>query len=217
MLRSMAPGVHVADVPLRFFGVEVGARMTVLELEGGLLLHSPVPIDPALLERLGTPRWVLAPNKLHHLFTKPWVERGLEAWAAPGLPEKRRDISFAGVAEAGPTPFGDEVAWLPVRSFSFSNEVALLHRPSGTLVLADLVFHFSQSAPWLTRAAMTCAGGYPGCQATVLERALMKRDLARTEIGAIADWPFDRIIMAHGDVIDSGGKQAFRNAYRWLG
>lgn len=217
MLRTLAPGVHVADVPLRFFGIELGARMTVLELSGGLLLHSPVPVDPALLEPLGTPRWVLAPNKLHHLYVGEWADRGLEAWGVAGLPEKRGDLSFAGIAEPGPTPFGDEVAWVPITSFPFSNEVALLHRPSGTLLVADLLFNIPATAPWLTRAAMTCAGGYPGCSTTILERGLMRRKAARREIAEIADWSFDRIVLGHGAVVEQGGKQAFLDAYRWLG
>ncbi len=216
MLRPIAPGVHVADVPLRFFGVELGTRMTVLQLEGGLLLHSPVPLDPALLEPLGTPRWVFAPSKLHHLYAKPWIDRGLEAWGAPGLPDKRPDLTLSGIAEPGPTPFGDEVAWLPLRSFPITNEVALLHRPSGTLIVADLVFHVPPTAPWLTRAAMAVIGGYPGCCTTALEWVGMKRSLARREIGAIADWPFDRIVMAHGAVLESGGQAAWRRAYAWL-
>ena len=54
----------------------------------------------------------------------------------------------------------------------------LLHRPSRTLVVTDLAFHFTRDAPLLTRLAMRCACGYPGCQSTVLERIGMKRPLA---------------------------------------
>ena len=77
-------------------GLEVGARMTVLALEGGLLVHSPVAVDPETVAHLGTPRWVVSPNKLHHLHIGPWIEGGLEGWAAPGLPEKRPDLAFSG-------------------------------------------------------------------------------------------------------------------------
>lgn len=216
-LRQIAPGVHVAEAPQRFFGVEVGARMTVLELEGGLLVHSPVAIDPEAIAHLGTPRWVLAPNLFHHLYVGPWVEAGLEAWAAPGLPDKRPDVSFDGVVERGARPFGDEVALLPLECFPLSNEVAVLHRPSGTLIVCDLVFNFPTTAPWTTRAAMRCLCGYPGCRTTLLERVGMRREVARRELATLDGWAFDRLVMAHGEVIGSGGKEALRGAFDWLG
>ncbi|MDD9947536.1 MAG: hypothetical protein OXU20_41230 [Myxococcales bacterium] len=215
-LRTLAPGVHVAEATQRFSGLSVGARMTVLELTGGLLVHSPVAIDPAALGHLGAARWVLAPNLLHHLHVGTWVAAGLEAWAAPGLPDKRPDIRFHGVVETDTCPFGSDIRLLALQCFPFTNEVVLLHRPSRTLVVADLVFNFPPTAPWLTRAAMWCLCGYPGCRTTLLERAGMHRPTARQELRTLAEWDFDRVIMAHGDIIETGGKAAMLNAFRWL-
>ncbi|MEM7160513.1 MAG: hypothetical protein AAF799_47185 [Myxococcota bacterium] len=215
-LRTIAPGVHVTEAHQRFFGIEVGARMTVLELEGGLLVHSPVAIDPKSVAHLGTPRWVIAPNLLHHLYVGPWVDAGLEAWGAPGLPEKRSDLDFAGVLDSTSHPFGDEIEVMPMTCSAQTNEVAVLHRPSRTLIVCDLLFNFSAAAPWFTRFAMRCMGGYPGCRTTVLERLTFRRDAARKEVAALAGWDFDRMIMAHGDVIERGGRQALRGAFDWL-
>jgi hypothetical protein len=216
-MRTLADGVHVLERPQRFFGLEVGTRMTVLELSDGLLVHSPVDLDPESLSSLGKPRWVLAPNLLHHLYVGRWLEAGLQGWAARGLPQKRPDLHFAGVIEPGASPFGDEIVLLPLTCFPFSNEVLVLHKPSRTLVLTDLVFHFPPTAPLATRVAMRCAGGYPGCRATLLEKVLMHRETARREIGELLELDFDRVIMAHGDVIETGGKAALASAYRWLG
>lgn len=216
-MRKLADGVHVVDAPQRFLGVELGARMTVLETDQGLLVHSPVAADPSVLEPLGDPRWVVAPNKLHHLYVGPWIDAGLEAWAAPGLPDKRRDLSFAGVLSSDDHPFGDSIAVFPTKAFAFTNEVAFLHRPSRTLVVADLVFHVTERAPWATRAAMTLLGGYPGCCTTVLERVGFDRPVARRELGELLDQDFDRLVMAHGEVIETGGREALRGALHWLG
>jgi len=216
MLRQLAPGVHVAEAPQRFLGLEVGARMTVLALRDGLLVHSPLSMDPAALEPLGTARWVLAPNLLHHLYAGPWADAGLELWGASGLPAKRPDLHFAGVIDGDTNPFGDEVALLPLTCFPMSNEVAVLHRPSRTLVVTDLLFNLSPDAPWTTRAAFRCLGGYPGCRTTLLERVGIRREVARREIGTIANWDFDRVILAHGDVVETGGRDALRRAFAWL-
>ncbi|MEM1009866.1 MAG: hypothetical protein AAGJ35_12790, partial [Myxococcota bacterium] len=111
--REITPKLYVVETPQRFWGLEVGARMTILRLEGGLLLHSPVRIDASLLEPLGILRWALAPNRLHHLYMGPWIDAGLEAWAAPGLPAKRPDLKFHAVVGQDPHPFGEEVALFP--------------------------------------------------------------------------------------------------------
>ena len=79
------------------------------------------------------------------------------------------------------------------------------------------MFHFTRAAPWLTRASMWCSAAYPGCRASILERVGMKRALAREEIGGLLEFDFDRLVMAHGAVIERGGKDALRGAYRWLG
>ena len=215
-MRPLAQDLFVVEAPQRFLGLELGTRMTVLNLDGDLLLHSPVPLDPSILEAHGRPRWVLAPNRLHHLHVGPWLDRGLEGWGAPGLPAKRPDLALAEVTDRA-TPWGDAVELLPTRSLPLVSEVALHHRPSRTLVLTDLVFHLPSSAPWLTRAAMRAAWGYPGCRSTLLERLFMRRDRARTELRTLLALDFDRLVMAHGEVIDTGGKDALRSAYAWLG
>lgn len=209
--------VYTFEAPQRFLGLPLGCRMTVIDIAGGLLLYSPIAVEPEAITALGTPRWLLSPNKLHHLYAGPWLERGLEGWAAPGLPEKRPDLSFDHVVEARCSPFGDDVELIPLRCFKMANEVVLHHRPSRTLVVTDLVFNFTRDDPWITRAAMWCSGAYPGCRASVLERVGMDRTIARVEIAALLELDFDRLIPAHGAIIETGGKDALRGAYRWLG
>lgn len=215
-LRPVAPGVHVAEGNLRIAGLALGARMTVLELSGGLLVHSPIALPPSSIAGLGEPRWVVAPNLMHHLYVGPWVEAGLEGWAAPGLGKKRPDVRFSGELIGEPHPFGSDVRVYTLRCFGLTNEVVLLHRPSRTLVVSDLVFNIPRHAPWFTRVAMRCIGGYPGCRVTALERWGMRRGLAREDLSTIAGWDFDRVIMAHGQIIETGGKAALLDAFRWL-
>ena len=209
--------VHTFDTQLRFFGLEVGSRMTVIDLDGQLLLHSPIDVDPGVLAPLGTPRWLLAPNRLHHLHVGPWLARGVEGWTAPGLAARRPDVRFEHVVDEACEPFGDAVRLMPLRCFSLTNEVVLLHRPSRTLVVTDLVFNFTRDTPALTRAALWCGGAYPGCRASIFERLGMKRAIAREEIGSLLELDFDRLVLAHGAIVESGGKDAVREAYRWLG
>lgn len=218
-MRPLDDGLWVAEAPQRFFGVELGARTTLLRTSAGLLLHSPVAATPdlvAAVDAIGPVRWLLAPNRFHHLHVGGWVARGVEPWCALGLREKRPDVAWAGDV-AGGHPFGSDVALVQTRSLALTNEVALVHRPTRTLVLTDLAFNLAPTAPLLTRVAMACACGYPGFKATLLERVLMRRDLARTELAEILALDFDRVVVAHGEVVERGGKDLLRQAYAWLG
>ncbi len=215
-MRTLAPGLHVLEAPQRYLGLEVGARMTVLETDRGVLVHSPIAVDPGSLA-VGKARWVVAPNKLHHLYVRPWIEAGAAGWVAPGLVHKRPDLAGAGTLASDTEPFGPDVGVYAMACFPMANEVVFLHRPSRTLVVTDLVFHFTPQAPLLTRAAMACLCGYPGCRTTLLERVGFRREVARREVAQLLTLDFDRLVMAHGEVIETGGREALRGALGWLG
>jgi hypothetical protein len=42
------------------------------------------------------------------------------------------------------------------------------------------------------------------------------RDAARQSLERILTWDFDRVVVAHGDVLESGGHEALRTGYAWL-
>jgi hypothetical protein len=223
MLRALSSDLWITERPLRFGGVELGARMSAVRLrDGGLFLHSPVALDAELrseLAALGTPRFAVAPNRLHHLFIGAYREAfpGIQLFAAPGLPEKRRDLVFDAVLGDDPAPgWAGEIDQAFVGGYPMLNEVAFCDRRSRTLLTCDLVFNVGPGAPWLTKAAFIAVGGY-GFGPTLLERlAIRDRTIARRAFEKILSWDFDRVVMAHGDVLERGGREAMRSAYGWL-
>ena len=110
----------VAETPLRLLGLEVGARMTVVRLPGSkLLLHSPVATSDELVrevQALGSVAYLVAPNRLHHLFVADWKRACPDAsiHVAPGLDSKRADLSIESVlADFDPeNPPGEPVVLL---------------------------------------------------------------------------------------------------------
>lgn len=224
-MRRIDASLWVAERPLRFLGaVELGTRMTVVRLrDGGLLLHSPVALDEPLrvaLSRIGTPRHVVAPNRFHHLFVGEYRAAFPEArlYAAPGLPEKRPDLHFDAVLPGEtPMPWGDEFDMELFAGLPVMNEVVSFHRASGTLLLCDLAFHYGPEAPLLTRLCFRLVGGYGRFGPTAVEKLLVRdRAGARASLERILAWDFDRVIVAHGKVVESGGRAALRAAYDWL-
>lgn len=211
--------------PLRFIGgVELGARMSVARLrDGSLFLYSPVGLDDRLrreLEQLGQVRHVVAPNRFHHLFIGDYRQAFPEArlHAAPGLAEKRPDLHFDAVLTPdAPAPWEGEIGQELFAGLPVMNEVVFFHRASRTLLLCDLAFHYGPEAPWLTRLCLRLVGAYGRFGPSLVEKLLVRdRAAARGSLERILSWDFDRIIVAHGRILESGGREALRQGYAWL-
>jgi hypothetical protein len=99
---------------------------------------------------------------------------------------------------------------------SLENEVVFFHRPSHTLICADAIFNLGTHPSRFTRVVARLMGSRkPG--ATLLERVLIRdRVAAREQVDRMLAWNADRIILAHGDIIESGGREVLRRAYAWL-
>jgi hypothetical protein len=224
LLRSLAPDLWVTERPLRFLGVEIGTRMTVARLsDGGLFVHSPVPLDaPARreLDAFGPVRAVVAPNRLHHLFVGAWREAHPDAsvYGAPGLAEKRRDLAFDAVlGDEAPPAWAADLDQLVFRAIPLLNEVVFFHRASRTLVLTDIAFNVRRADSWLTRAVLRLDGAYGRFGVSRIGRAVIRdRRAARAAIDRMLGWDFDRVIVAHGEVLERGGRDALREAFAWL-
>ena len=223
-LRALSEDIWVADRPQRFYGLEVGTRMTVIRLaDGSLLLHSPVALDAALrreLDALGPVRFAVAPNRVHHLYAGKVVEAFPESrlWIGPGLERKRPDLVYVSVlGDEAPAEWKDQVDQTFFRGRPYENEVVFFHRASRTLILCDLAFNFGPGAAALTRLWMRLLRSYGHFGPSKLDPWLIRdRQAARQSLVRILGWDFDRVVVAHGDVLESGGHEALREGYSWL-
>lgn len=223
-LEQLDRDLWIATRPLKLVVGDIGTRMTVIRLANGdLVLHSPVALDPAAraaLDALGRVRWVVGPCKVHHFYLAEYVTAypDAELVGAPGLAEKRRDLRFAHVldAETAQRLWGDEVLACPVAGAPLMNEVALLHPTSRTLILTDLVFNLGSSkrAGLFLRLVGATRGFGP---TRIVRLAIRDRAAARRSLDQILRWDFDRVVMAHGDVLATGGHAALAHAFAWLG
>jgi hypothetical protein len=100
MLNQIAESLWVAEQPLRYLGVVLTTRMTIIRLAGGVLLvHSPIHLTQELLfaaASIGSVRFIVAPNRFHHLFVPDWQKAypNAQTFCAPGLDTKRGDLNF---------------------------------------------------------------------------------------------------------------------------
>jgi hypothetical protein len=223
-LRNLAPNLWVADRPLRLLVGDIGTRMTVIRLaDGGLWLHSPVRLDAATrqaLDALGPVRCVVAPSKVHHFFVKdyPPVYPDARIYAAPGLPEKRKNLTFHEVlSDDAPPPWRGQLEQHVFRGARFINEVVFFHPATRTLLLTDLAFNVpadKTAGARLFYRLVGAAGRFGPHRA--LRLGIRDRRAARTSAERILQWDFDRVIVTHGEVLESGGRQRLAEAFAFL-
>jgi hypothetical protein len=103
---------------------------------------------------------------------------------------------------------------LSFSGFDSLNECVFFHAASRTLILTDTAFHFDESFPALTQFATRVLGGYKRLSPSLLERiATTEKKKVRNSVAKILRWDFDRVIMAHGSIVEQNGKEKFQQGY----
>lgn len=223
LLQRIDDDLWVCARPHRFFGLHLGTRMTVVRLPSGALwIHSPVEITRELrseLDALGEVRHLVAPNLYHHVYLPGFVRAYPEArvHGADGLDAKRKDVRFDRTLGSEPDPdWGDVLEPCRIRG-SILQETCFFHRPSRSLITADLVENFESCSHWPTRAYLKVAGLADGpgfsrlLRPTVRDRAAMQHSLE-----TILKWPLQRMVICHGEIVNDEPAEALRRSYAWL-
>jgi hypothetical protein len=208
-----------------FAGVRLRAHSTVLRLEdGGLLLHSPSPPTPGLedaLRALGPVRWLCVPNRFHHLGTPAAARAFPEAKvlgprsALERNPALRLDIEIQSDDVRKSIP---EIDTLPLSGVPFLDETVLFHKPSQTLIGADIVLSACAKDHWTWRTAGRLTGCYdkvrvpPDVRGKVVDKGAAARSIER-----IQSAPAQRLLVAHADVIEGDWARALTDAWRRVG
>lgn len=214
----------VAQMPLKTYGLEIGTRMTVCRLSSGeLWVHSPIKPDEELREQLdskGRVKFIIAPNRQHHFFIRDFRAAYPEAmlFGSPDLPRKFPEIPFDGVLGEKPeSGWSEELDQVPIRGNIFHDEVVFFHRHSHTLIVSDLCISGHPEQPLFTRCVLWLGGVYqkPGPLLDV-KLAYLDKKAARFSLEKVMKWDFERMILAHGHLVNSGAKQVFEEAYRFL-
>lgn len=218
-LETCCDGLWTLARPLRFMGVEVGTRMSVAQLDGGLWVSSPVSLDEPLreaIEDLGRPvRWVAAPNRYHHLYAGDFAEAFPEAEliGPPGLKAKRGDLDWNRIVDEEAS-IGD-LELLRIHGMPMLDELVFFHRPSRTLIVADLLMNTEPTGKVFTDLVMKLDGvasGQPEVSRLFRAFAIRDRKALLASIDRLLAWDFDRLIVCHGRNLERGAKDVVAQA-----
>ncbi len=220
------PGLWTFDGVLGNRFLPMGVRMTVIRLsDGSLMVHSPIPPASdtfANLNALGPVRSIVAPDKAHHLYVGVYLGAFPKAklYGAPGLPEKRKDLKFDGVlTDVAPNAWSADIEQHLFRGAPFLNEVLFFHCAMRTLIATDLVFNIKSEPqrPFGMRLFLLASGANDRFGPHRLVRTMIRdRAAARQSVDRILQWDFDRIIMTHGEIVESGGREKIAAAFAYL-
>jgi hypothetical protein len=226
MFRFRVDNIWDHEMPIRFGGIPLWHRMTVMRLSNGnLVVHSPTRLDIASQEefqKLGPIVAIIAPSWWHDLYLREYLSAYPDArlYGAPTLVRWNRSLPFAEVlGDLAPSLWTDEIDQVHVQGIGlFLDEIVFYHRRSRSLIVADLLFNLSEKDAWITRTMGSLViGPFPGCRFARLYRpAVTDRRRMRTAVERILEWDFDQIIVGHGAVVENKGKEVFRTAFRWL-
>lgn len=224
MLAPLGPDLWESRFDLVNAGVHFPGRMVVARLPGGgLWLLSPVPIDDELaaaLAELGPVEHIVSPNAFHHLHFSAAAARYPDArrWLTAALAAKKPKLEHD-------EPLGDEApaVWSEVfeqhlvGGMPKLDEVVFLHRPTRTLIVTDLVFNMREHEGWLSGLVFRMAGTYKRLGQSRLLRSLIRdREAAKASAEKILGWDFDRVVMAHGEVLDTDAAEQLRGAMQGM-
>jgi len=233
VIREVVSNVRIFSVPFsRFNLLPFGGRSTAVRLQSGdvwILASSPLNDETkGTIDSMGPVKYICAADAEHSMYLAEYKKAypGAKLIGIPALVEKKRGIvEFDGAYgnDAPETKYGYEPEIQACYFSGFKNQdVAFLHTPSKTLIQADLLFNLpgkEQYSKSSSSSHIPILGSFSPLSklhkwaiwGLSNDKAAMSRD-ART----VAGWDFDRIIPCHGDVIESGGKAAWLEAYKWF-
>ncbi|EGD98319.1 hypothetical protein TESG_05698 [Trichophyton tonsurans CBS 112818] len=161
VIRKVCDDIITCSLPFARLGVlKFGGRATIVRLQtGAIAVFSPVALTPSVSEAVaslnGTVKYLIAPDMEHHLFLADWAKAYPDAViiAPEGLWEKRqKNPTTSGpkfehiyTAQNKETlHISDEFAAdfdVEYIHAHVNREIVLLHKPTATLIQADLFFN----------------------------------------------------------------------------
>jgi hypothetical protein len=223
MFDPIAAGVWCHRAQYRFGALEFPHAVTVIRKhDGGLIVHSPAKIDGATrdaLKSLGSVSTILWPSWWHDLYLRAWADAYPDArlFVAPDLRSKVKGMSNARMLSES-SDVDSDVDIIAVDGLNvWFDEFVVMHRPSRTLVVADLVVNVGPDLAFPTSAFFALMGARSGPFIPWFYRLVAHdKQRLRSQLDRISGLGFERLIVGHGDAILTDPRVIFANAVERL-
>jgi hypothetical protein len=235
LLEEFGPSIWKVEGPVvNFFGCPYPTRIVVIQLDddGSTWIWSPVALTEELKAemtflKLDNVKYVVSPNKIHHIFLKEWQDAFPKAsfYAPPGLRDRydvAKDVRFdmALTDDEETMPYRSEIRQVIVRGSFFMEEVAFYHIKSKTALICDLIQRFPEEKGFV--GTLMKIDGLVGKDGSTPREwrfsFLTGKEAARKARDVIVkDWKPEKLIIAHGEcVADGTATEVISKALGWL-
>lgn len=223
MLARADEDLWTRSSPLKLLGLHLGTRMTVVRLpDGGLWIHSPVPLDASLkheVDRLGPVRHIVCPNLYHHLSAGAWANAYPDAlvYAPAGLRKKQPTLRIdASLSDVTSDTWQGALLPVPIDG-CLLGETVFVHPETRSVISADLLENFVSTDHFPTELYLKVCGIYrkPGL-ASWLRLMFRDRAAAQHSLRRLLDHDFERVVLSHGEVLERGGPEVLKATYAFL-
>jgi hypothetical protein len=216
--------IWTRDYPVKLAICPFNARMSVIRLEDGqLMLHSPCDINDATaaaISKLGQVGYIVAPGSFHHMYVTQAQRRfpNAQTYICPGIERKVPGLQFDWIlGPRSPAVWSDTIDQVLIRGSRYMWEVAMLHKPSKTLLLVDAIENFTDQTDdvsWQLKAWWKVLHMWNKPKpAPEYQLGWKDKVAARASLEKILEWDFDKIVLSHGDNITECAKEKARQAW----
>ena len=213
---------------IRFFEVSRRMPLTTLPVrtssvqlgDARVLLSPASALDAEQLRAAGEITDIVSPT-LFHTDGMPAAAKAhprARLWGPAGIREKLPALQWHGILGADLWPWERELAHVALGGMPSLNESAFVHRPSRTLLVADLVFNIEEPRGFGSWLIFTAFGTYRRFGVSRLFLAAVKdRAAFQVSVDQLAALDFDRVVPAHGSIVANGGRELLFAALRKRG
>lgn len=210
-MQQVTDDLWVLRYPFALLGMPMGRTVTVIRLRSGdLVIHSTgsfTASDITAIRLLGRPGWLVEATLSHDTFAIAGRNAfpGATYLAPEGFPVPG---GTALSLQTIPPSWEDELEVLPLEGMPLVREHVFFHKPTRTLIVADLVFNFGAgSSAWMRRFFRVAGGirSYPGMR-RLFKLLIRDRVAFASSLQRLMQWDFDRLIVGHGEIIETDAK-----------
>jgi hypothetical protein len=227
MLQEYGKSLYIADGPtVSFYGFPYPTRMAVIRLsDGSAWVWSPIALSDELadsVESVGPVRFIVSPNKIHHLFLAEWASRWPDArlYAPPGLAKKKPGLNFdAELGDTADPAWAADIDQVIFHGSIAMKEVVFFHRQSRCAIVCDLIQRHSEAGMtgwkgWLMR--LDSLVGEHGSTPREWRASFVGRRAARSAREKLLSWNPERLLIAHGECAQTRASEIIADSLSWM-
>lgn len=228
MMKEISNNLWIFDgSSVTFMLLPFTTRMTIVKLSDATLwVHSPIELTAELkaqVDSMGEVQYLIAPNHLHHLFLKEWQDTypNAQTYGTREVIKKRNDLNFTSeLASDNSYPWSNDIDTLLFTGSPLMEESIFLHQESKSLIVTDLIENFPSTDFTRTQCIFAKFTGIlaPNGKTPIDWRMsfLFHKKEARKHYLQMAQWQPQRIIMAHGEIVDNKAMTFLNKSFSWL-